>query len=195
MADEPGVSESPSRRRHARRQYIIKPRLQLAVTFHLVAVLVVIGVLYALALFVLPDKDALERLNAADTRRVFILANVAYFVLASAILWTVAILLTHRIAGPVFILERSLRQMREGDVGAKIFVRKRDYLKGLVSEVEKLSAELKEQRDKRSEIVASLQRCLEESDLESAREWVTRLGAADVPAPEEAPATVGSAGC
>lgn len=164
-------------RRHTRRQYIVDRKLQLAIAFHLVGALVVVGLLYVLALFVLPDKEALQSLTASETRSLFIKVNLAYFLLAGAILWTVAILLTHRVAGPAYVLERALGRLRRGEYPEKITVRKRDYLKDLVQEFEALSLHLKEREERRSEIVEALRRCLEENDLAAARELVVQLGA------------------
>lgn len=168
----------PSRvRKFSRQTYFVDLKLQLTVAFTLVAVLLLVGALYAAAIFLLPGGGALERLSAAETRALFLRTNLIYLVLAGAILWTVAVLLMHRVAGPARKLEKAVAGLRREDYTHPLSLRKRDYLKSLAAELEKLAAEMKQQADQRRQILQDLDRCLREGDIEAAREIAARLRA------------------
>jgi methyl-accepting chemotaxis protein len=73
--------------------------------------------------------------------------------------------------GPAFNMRRVLKAMIKGDLSQKVHLRKRDYLKDLATEINTLRETLQE----RQQVVRDLDRCLQERDLDAARELVTRL--------------------
>ncbi|HEX5138074.1 MAG TPA: hypothetical protein VFY93_13945, partial [Planctomycetota bacterium] len=103
-----------------------------------------------------------------------------YLLLAAALLGVVALLITHRIAGPAFVVERALRGMTRGDHSARLELRRRDYLKPLAAAVEELRAELARRAAACDELKAALDR----GDLDAARAAAARVA----PAPATAPA-------
>ncbi|MHC4547453.1 MAG: hypothetical protein ACYTEZ_01640, partial [Planctomycetota bacterium] len=169
--------QAAPRQRIRRRRYIVDWRLQLNVTAHLLGVLAGIALLHTLAVFVLPGPEALAAMDGEKVRQVLVRANVIYFTLACAILAVVALLLTHRIAGPAFVLERAIRSMRQGDFSQRIHLRQRDHLKPLAAALDQLRREIGERERERSRILADLERCLQERDLDAARELMERLEA------------------
>ena len=169
------------RKRIRRRIYLVDRRLQVAATLQLVAVLFGIGLLYIVGLQFLPD-ESLEALTARETRAFLHRATAIYFTLATAILGTMAILALHRIAGPAYVIEKAVVAMRKGDYGLRLSLRKRDYLKGLAAAVAGLRSDLKEREDRVKDLMA----CIEEDDLDGARELVGQLRGA-APLVESAP--------
>ena len=157
---------------------MVDRKLQLAVAAQLLGVLAGVAALYAVGVLVLSGGGGSEGLTARDVLR----ANVIYFALAAAILGVVALLITHRIAGPAFVVERALRGMTKGDHTARLELRKRDYLKPLAAAVEELRAEL----DRRARAFEELKAALGRGDLDAARSLAERVQPGPAREPEPA---------
>jgi HAMP domain-containing protein len=164
--------------KHRRRIYVVDRKLQLAVAAQLLGVLGGVAALYVVGLLLLSGGGGPEKLTAGEVLR----ANLIYFLLAAAILGVVALLLTHRIAGPAFVVERAVRAMAKGDHGARLGLRKRDYLKPLAAAVEELRAEL----ERRARACEELRAALDRGDLDAARSLVERVQPAAAREPEPA---------
>jgi methyl-accepting chemotaxis protein len=177
---------SPATRPNARRRgtYIVDRELQFAFVFHFVAALALMGALYVAAVYLLPNAVVLEELGADEMRAYLLRSNLVYFVLATALLCGLSILLTHRVAGPARVIEHAVDGIRDGDFSRRLTLRKRDYLKGLAASVAQLSAHVRKREGERLALLRSIDRCLEENDLPAARELLHQLGL-----PEEAPET------
>ena len=191
--------------KHRRKRFMVDWRHQLAVTAQLLGVLFGVGLLYAIGLLVLPDQDAMAELASDEARQVFLRANAIYFALGAAILGVVSIMLTHRVAGPAFVLERAVQGMRKGDFSQRLSLRRRDYLKELASAIESFRDEIVAKDAEQRRCATDLLHCIDEKDLDGARELAKRLAApppakaglddavngsdetADEEAPEEAP--------
>jgi len=167
------VDRSSSRIR--RRKYMVDFRLQMAITVQLLGVLFGVGLLYVLGVYFLPGTERIEQLGSRGVREVFLRANAIYFGLGAAILGVLAVLLTHRVAGPAFVLKRAVDGMREGRLQHRLVLRKRDYLKPLARSVAALCEDLLSRRAERRRCLDHLARCLDEGDLEAAHELVARL--------------------
>ncbi len=177
--------------RNRRRTYVVNPRLQFVVAAKLVAVLVGVGILYVIALFVLPGEAGLAQMGAQEVRDTLLRANAIYFALGAAILVVVSLILTHRIAGPVLVLTRAIRAIRKGDYSRPIFLRERDFLKTLAAEFEQHRCELIEAERERKQLLEELERCVGEDGSDAARDVIRRLKAEDADSSKEQP--VGSA--
>ena len=120
--------------------YIVRPALQLK---YVVAVVVIIS-LTALALYFsfwssLIHSAGLERLSAGDMRAL----ERAY---QTNFAWVVVILLCafgllsiyifHRIAGPLYVFERAIKNLATGDLTTDISLRKHDELKEIAGELQ-----------------------------------------------------------
>ncbi len=164
---------------HSRRTYLVDGRFQGRITLQLLSVLAGMGLLYVLAVLLIPGPGALEALDAAETRSLLLKANLIYFALAASILSVLSLLLTHRIAGPVRVMERAVRGMRSRDYSHRLSLRRHDYLKSLAAEIALLRAEIVAERA----AVGDLARCLAENDVDGAREILDGLGATQSVAP------------
>ncbi len=169
-------------KRIRRRKYMIDLRLQMAITAQLLGVMLGVGFLYVLGVFFLPGSEKLDALGSQDVRDVFLRANAIYFGLGAAILGTISMLLTHRIAGPAFVLQRALGGIRKGLYDHRLGLRKRDYLKPLAAAVSSLCDDLKRLESERSQGLDDLAHCLEENDVEGAKELIKKLRAAELSA-------------
>jgi len=160
--------------RFRRRRYVVG-KLQWAITFRILAVLVGVAVLYFVGLFILPGENSLAGQTGDQVRVTLLRANLIYFTLGSAILAVVTLLLTHRVAGAAFSLKRSVRAMQAGDYSAPIRLRQRDYLKALAAEIDQLRCNLLEEQRERRQMLEELERSLQEESLAGARELMDRL--------------------
>ncbi|MHC4971407.1 MAG: hypothetical protein ACYTG3_03660 [Planctomycetota bacterium] len=158
-----------------RRRHYVVGKLQWAITFRLLAVLVGVAILYFIGLFVLPGEASLAEQSADQVRVTLLRANLIYFTLGCAILAVVTLLLTHRVAGAAFSLKRSLRAMQAGDYSSPVRLRRRDYLKALGAEIDQLRCNLLEQQREHRQMLEELERCVQEESLKDARELLGRL--------------------
>lgn len=161
--------------RFKRKRYVVDRELQATLTIKVLATMAGVGLLYVAGLFVIPGQPALESLSAAETRRLLLSSAAIYFALMTAIVGVVCLLLTHRVAGPAFVVQRALDAMRAGDYAQRVTLRRNDYLKGLAASVLHLAGHLHQKEAERAVIVKDLERCLQEGDLSAARELLTRL--------------------
>jgi hypothetical protein len=162
---------SPSRSRwpwHRRRQYVIDAPTQTAVVVRLVAVLVGIGVLYAVAVYVLLTADLMNAMRADETRRFLVVVHTAYFALGASILTVSVLLLTHRFVGPAYVMRQALEGMRKGDSTRRLTLRKTDYLKSLAAELSAFRAEWVAREGAREADLERLDECLRAGDHEAA---------------------------
>ncbi|MGH7162835.1 MAG: hypothetical protein ACREID_05070, partial [Planctomycetota bacterium] len=167
-----------------RRRHLVDRQIQLSITLPLLGALWLIAGLYAAAVFVLPGTDAVAQLPSDEIRKLLLLTHLVYFAIGTAIVATLAILLTHRIAGPALVIERAIKAMAEGDHGQRLTLRKRDCLKSLAASVLRLSTHIQSKDAERAQIIKDLDRCLQERDVKAARELLARMGAAGPKAAE-----------
>lgn len=157
-----------------RRKILVDPKLQLAVASHVAGVVVAVGAIYVGALLILPEQDY-KPVPGREVRDLLIRMNLMYAGLAAFLMVALALVLTHRIAGPMRVLEAALRGIREGDYGRRMTLRKRDYLHTLAAEVQALAKHVEEGERERAATLRVLESCLRENDVDGAREIVTRL--------------------
>jgi len=172
-------------KRIRRKKFLISRRAQLVVAMWLMGTMVGMGLLYAIALRILPS-DQLEAMNGQELQAFLTKTSAIYFGLATAMLGTLAIIMTHRIAGPVFVIHRAISGMREGDFSPRLSLRRKDHLKELAAEVSALRDEMKARDQK----VHDLRACLDEGDLEGSREIFASMGVQTQDTPVGAPEAV-----
>ncbi len=164
-----------AQKRILRTQYLVNRRLQIHVTLQLMAVTAGIGLLYTLALHVLPAPAA-GVLQTPEMSSFVINSTLIYFGIATVILGTLTIILTNRIAGPAFVIHRAVAAMRRGDYSERLTLRGRDHFKGLAAEI----AALREEIVARDGRMQDLKACLETGDIEAATELLAQLGTAPI---------------
>ena len=162
-------------RKNRRRIHIVDSRLQFSLALSLTGVMAGVAALYAIALYVVPATGALESMNAEETRRFFLGTNLVYFALATMILFTVALLLTHRIAGPALVIERAIRGTMKGEYEHRLKLRKRDHLQPLASAITDWRDHLASGYEAQQGLLNDLGNCLEEGDSDGAKEVLSQL--------------------
>ena len=180
----PGPSGKPSL---VNRRYLLDRSSQMSVTIHLLSVLACIGLLYAVAVYVLLGSELLYGKTMAELRQVLLGIHTAYFVVGGTILALTALLLTHRYAGPAFVMQRAVRAMRQQDYTSRLNLRVRDFHKPLATELALLRDELAEREDARAEQLRELERSLDAGDEATTRALLAQLMARPIPAEVAAP--------
>ena len=102
-------------------------------------------------------------------------ASAVYFALATAGLGSVALFLSHRIAGPAFVIERALRSLRDGDPGERLSLRPGDSLQELARAARELREHLGEREDRRRGLLQQIAARLDGDDIAGARELLHQL--------------------
>lgn len=165
-------------------RYVIDWRSQLGTALQVVAVLAGICLICSVAVKYVKTDAALESMSGEAVRAFLYRVTAAQFVVSAITLTVLAVYLTHRFAGPAYAIERAIRDITAGKHDRKVQLRHRDYLKALGAAVD----ELREREALRTKQIADLRHCLEEGDVDGARELATRLGeVASEPAPETRP--------
>ena len=164
--------ETPQRKRG---QYLVDPRLQLGVTLQLVAVMIALAGLYVVGVHLLPKSSALGKLTAEQTRAFFTKAALIYFTLGTAVLATLCLIMTQRIAGPALVIRRAIEATRQGEYRTRLSLRHSDHLQELALSVQNLRNVLEERDRHRIAQVEDLKRCIEEGDVKAAYELAEQL--------------------
>ena len=150
-----------------RRHYFVKPKLQL----HYLGVNLSFAVLVSLILSLIVYKAGSIQM-VAEVSRLYpegipgfmlklILKQIALvFLIALPVIVIASIFLSHKVAGPLFKIERGLKRIGAGELGLRIRIRKGDKLHDLVREInnttanmEKLVANVKDSTEKISHLV------------------------------------------
>lgn len=151
------------------RNYLINTRLQLRFASWLLAVAATISVVLGWVLWrsyaetsrvvALADPDVADSLAAAfaseDRQRMVWLAAALAVVLVC--LLGFAVVMTHRIAGPAFVIARTCRQVAEGNLEPPRPLRERDMLVELGDDVARMVDAIREREEaERDRILAAL---------------------------------------
>ena len=131
---EAASNQGPKRVR--RRTFLIDRKFQLKYTMIIVLVGIVVSALLGYFIYRLNvenrdllgiDAEMMAHVQQIDSYTMYYL--VGFVVVMALVLFIWGIFITHRVAGPIFIISRYLRQLGEGDVPHTRPLRKGDELK------------------------------------------------------------------
>lgn len=162
-------------RRPKRLTFLLDRRGQVGVACRVVALLAGIGVLYAVAVWFLLGSDLVTEANLGEVRLVFLGLHTLYFVLGGAILLVGTLVLTHRFAGPAYVMRIAVARMRRGEYDVRLTTRETDYHKELSEELRQLRDELVAREQRRAHVLVDLQRSLDQGDTARAAELLQLL--------------------
>ena len=160
--------------RHKRRQVLVDPDLQVGMSMYIVGWLYFYVVVFALLanapaiLAVLTAEsgeaayvEAVQRLRGFTRYTVFPLA------LTFVAMAVHGVFITHRVAGPVYRLKKTLRELAQRQVADTVHLRKKDYFKDLAVELNTALDSVRED--------AARRRRLNRDTVDRARELVNLL--------------------
>ena len=138
-------------RNYKRRQYFIKKQYQTRFILKFCLILV-FGAIVSSSLLILFSQDTLtssysnSRLMVENTARAIlpavVLTNLITLVLISVAAIGVVLLISHKIAGPLFRFEKELNAIGEGDLTIRVALRKKDQLVGMAESLNAMTAKL-----------------------------------------------------
>ncbi len=169
------MSDQSDRAPIKRSRYVVDTRLQWGFALPVLGIVLVMSGAYALAIYVLPGTSALTSLTAAETRDLFLHANLLYAGLTALLLVGVALLLAHRIAGPAVVIERAVKSLCRGEYEHRLSLRPGDQLHSLAGAVAELCGRLHDAEQRRERVLGEVYESLQHGDLAAARELLPQL--------------------
>jgi len=135
---------------YQRRLLLINKPFQLRFAFYVVSWMIALSVTYPLIIFELfemmgrvllkvSNDPSIGEQILAKRQEIFLLLVLLQFAIMSVI-FLVSIFLSHRIAGPVYKLMKSMEEARAGKLTGPIFFRKNDHFKELADGFNELHA-------------------------------------------------------
>ena len=145
--------------------FIIKPEVQLKYVFLTIIFVLVTAVLMYLAMFsALKLGSGMENLTSGEWRALMGLLHQR-FVWVVVILFVsiglISILLFHRLIGPIYVFEKIIRMLRDGDLNIQFKLRHGDELKDLAEEIQELVNYLRSGVQADQQLLTEIQRELE----------------------------------
>ena len=133
-----------------RKNVLTKKGLQLRVTRNFVLLMVLFSLFVGFEVFVsiwqvvsgtIPDN------SVALVRKQILFRMIVFAVPVACVIVACSIVLTHKIAGPLYRLETTLQKLAKGEDVDYIQIRKKDQLKELTSTINDLIRSLKDKND------------------------------------------------
>ncbi len=136
--------------RGRRRRYIVKPAFQLRyVGIILITVFIVAGICisatYFLSFILLGEKlaNVYPQGRLVATLKEINLIIIFCVLLLTPFIAVIGILLSHRIAGPAYRIEKTLKEIGKGNFDIHIELRKHDELTGIAKAINDMTSDLK----------------------------------------------------
>jgi len=167
--------EQVDAKRARRRTFLIDRKFQLKYTFIIVLVGVIVSALLGFFVYrtslvnselIGMDSDMKSLVHQSDTQVLFYLVGFVGLMALALFIW--GIFITHRVAGPIFIISRYLGQIRDGRVPEPRPLRKGDELKDFFDVFSGMLSSLKQRNAEEAELLIKLAGQMKESGGEKA---------------------------
>lgn len=163
--------------KYRRRNYLVDKPLQFAfagfaIWLLLIAILIIGTTTYFITLNTILTKletsstfsinayELVKEINTLLARRIGLL-----FIILIALAGILEIFFLHRIAGPIFKIQKVLRDVEEGKSFAGICLRKNDYFRSLAEQINRLMERVEREQKKNDAVRALLQTADDRPDL------------------------------
>ncbi len=90
-------------------------------------------------------------------KQIFPFVVVALELIGFFVIYKINVKTSHRIAGPVFVIERSLRQIEQGDLNFTLNLRKEDYFHEVTGQLNTTVSSLHDRIEKAQQLAVTLQ--------------------------------------
>ncbi|MFH1407109.1 MAG: HAMP domain-containing protein [Candidatus Omnitrophota bacterium] len=140
-----------------RRHYLVKKRLQFRIALIVLGAAVISSVVAGIAVYFAASITFGSKLalvypagRLVEAMRQIYAVLFVCIILISPIIFIVAILFSHKIAGPLIRIERTLDEIGSGNFDVQIKLRKHDELKDLAETINNMASSLKALQKKKS---------------------------------------------
>ena len=160
-----------------RRQLIVDTRMQFSVLFVVIGTLVLSAFLCVGASVMMPGPETTGVLTAQDVQDFALKVNAVYALFCLMSLGWVAVVMTHRIAGPARVLTTAVEAFARGDYKQRLTLRKGDYLKPLAAALRRHAESLEDSRERITATTTAMREAIQDGQSEQALEMLTLLEA------------------
>jgi|AGTN01.3.fsa_nt_gi HAMP domain. len=162
-----------------RRVYLVKPRLQ--IKYLIIALVVVVVTSIAMyyvfwsSLVRAPGIDQMSGGELHALERAYQTAFVWLVALLAAAVAIESIFLFHKLIGPIFIFERALRKLADGDLSAQVHVRKNDELKEMAADIQRLIDNTRNAALSDRQKIEEIRKKLDQNDVAGAKALLAEI--------------------
>lgn len=138
---------------YKRRTYLINPEFQIKFSLYVCGLVFVSSIIYPLTIYDLitsfigfvanKSPQVAEQLEGKRSSLIVILT--LWQIGFTALVFITCIFFSHKIAGPMYKLQKFLRSKRDGNVDGKLFFRKGDYFQEVADDFNETFDEIEEQ--------------------------------------------------
>ena len=121
-----------------RRKYIVKRDFQLRIFFETAIFMFFVAALVGWTVYLGVFKTIIFDLSGEKItlmNRLISFRMLVWFLPTAFAIIIISVFLTHQIAGPIFVFQRTIKNLTEGKPVRKIFLRKNDKLKDLADDL------------------------------------------------------------
>ncbi len=148
-----GQGETAGAGQERRRTKMVDPQMRGRFTTMVVSILVVAATVITL--------DLVASRGDPDW---FTLASIALILSLAPAMGIQAVFHMHRVAGPAYRIRTAINDIAKGDTSVEITLRKKDYLKDVAEEVNRLARSLSSSKEELKSILSKLEETLEAYD-------------------------------
>jgi methyl-accepting chemotaxis protein len=124
---------------YKRNIYLINPRFQLKFSFYICGLVFLSSLIYPVTIYDIATslaKKSPEIAQLLETKQIPLIAVLALWQLGfAALVFVICIFFSHKIAGPIYKLQKFLIDFREGENDGKLFFRDGDYFQEIAEDV------------------------------------------------------------
>lgn len=147
-------------------RFIIKPEIQLKYVLITIIFVAITAVLMYLAMFSsLKLASGLEDLTGGEWQALIHLLQQRFIwvvVILFGSIGLISILLFHRLIGPIYVFEKIIRMLKDGDLNIQLKLRHGDELKDLANEIQSLVNHLRQEVELEEKRLGEVQKDLED---------------------------------
>ena len=155
-----------------RKRYLINKSLQLRYMGMVVVLMAIISVATGWVIYSTTWMTLIDKLEGKEVMldKIFmdlnnlLLTRISLLILIGVCLGAIIVMfIVHRIAGPLFRVERIMRTIGKGIIPEKVKFRKLDELKDLAEAINETISKITEVREKNSQVADNIETCLKKA--------------------------------
>lgn len=156
-----------------RKTYIVKPSLQIKYLITTLAMVFITGVIVYFNLWYgIKSDPKLWHLTAETWQLIEAAYRFNFIIIVIGLLVAFGLtnlFLFHRIAGPLFSIERTIKKLSDGELSANIQIRRKDEIQDFAGEIQSMIENLRKIVSDDKEKIKQIQEALEKGNIDEAK--------------------------